>query len=42
MKNVQANKQLLVVELVESNAIISTNTLYFKPDKGMFYFQSLM
>ena len=35
MKNIQANKQLLVVELVENNAIISTNTLYFKPIKDV-------
>ena len=35
MKNVQANKQLLVVELVENNVIISTNTLYFKPIKDV-------
>ena len=35
MKNVQANKQLLVVELIENDAIISTNTLYFKPIKDV-------
>ncbi|BBE18515.1 beta-mannosidase [Aquipluma nitroreducens] len=35
MKNIQANKQLFVVELVENNAIISTNTLYFKPIKDV-------
>lgn len=31
LKKVQATKQLLEVELIESNTIVSTNTLYFKP-----------
>jgi len=35
LKNVQANKQLLVVELIENNAVISSNTLYFKPIKDV-------
>ncbi|MDP3180684.1 MAG: glycoside hydrolase family 2 TIM barrel-domain containing protein, partial [Bacteroidota bacterium] len=33
LKNVLTNKHLLVVELIENNAVISTNTLYFKPIK---------
>jgi beta-mannosidase len=35
MKKVQANNQLLVTELIENNAIISSNILYFKPIKDV-------
>ena len=35
LKKVQANKQLLVVELVENNAVLSSNTLFFKPIKDV-------
>ncbi len=35
LKKVQANKQLLVVELIENSAVISSNTLYFKPIKDV-------
>ena len=35
LKNVQTNKQLLVVELIENDAVISTNMLYFKPIKDV-------
>jgi beta-mannosidase len=35
LKNIQANKQLLVVELIENDAVISTNTLYFKAIKDV-------
>jgi beta-mannosidase len=35
MKKVQANKQLLIVELFENNTLISSNTLYFKPIKDI-------
>ena len=33
MKNVQAAKQFMVVELIENGAVVSTNTLFFKPIK---------
>jgi len=33
MKKVQANNQLLVVELIENNMIVSSNSLYFRPIK---------
>jgi len=35
LKNVQTNKQLLVVELIENDAVISTNMLYFNPIKDV-------
>jgi len=35
LKKVQDTKQLLEVELIENNTIISTNTLYFKPIKDI-------
>jgi len=34
-KKVQANKQFLVVELIESGTVVSNNTLYFKPIKDV-------
>ena len=33
MKNVEANRQLLTVDLVENNTTLSSNTMYFKPIK---------
>lgn len=35
MKNVQATKQFMVVELIENGVVISTNTLFFKPIKNI-------
>ena len=35
LKKVQTDKQLLVVELSENNAVVSSNTLYFKPIKDV-------
>ncbi len=35
MKNIQANKQFLTVELVENESVISKNTLFFKPIKDV-------
>ena len=35
LKKVQANKQLLMVELLENAKVISNNTLYFKPIKDV-------
>ena len=35
LKKVQANKQFLVVELLENGTVISNNTLYFKPIKDV-------
>jgi beta-mannosidase len=35
MKKVQANNQLLVTELIENNAVVSSNILYFKPIKDV-------
>ena len=37
LKKVQANKQFLVVELLENGTVISNNTLYFKPIKDIYY-----
>ena len=35
MGKVQANKQLMVVELIENGAVISNNTMYFLPIKNV-------
>lgn len=35
LKKIDPAKQLLVVELIENSAVISTNTLYFKPIKDV-------
>jgi len=35
LKNVQLNKQLLVVELIANNSVISNNLFYFKPIKDI-------
>jgi beta-mannosidase len=35
MKKVQANHQLLVAELTENNAVVSSNIMYFKPIKDV-------
>src|SRR5665648_176043 len=35
LKNVQANTQFLVVELIKNDSVISSNSLYFKPIKDI-------
>ena len=35
LKNVQPTKQFLVVELIENSAVVSSNTLFFKPIKDI-------
>jgi len=35
LKNVQTNKQVMVVELIENSQLVSSNMLYFKPIKDV-------